>query len=233
MSMNALGTKASFDKTTAAALKAFHDKWYAPNNAILVVVGDVDPAAVLAKVRTDFGPIPAKTIPQKPTLSLSGMAGGHIILPTDRPSTTQLLVFRMPGMDSADFPALELLTDAWRASDLPFTTWSPRAKRSARNSPLTLCQRPASATRRSLSMGMPPRRKSKIKCAAYCAMCTITVSRLIWWSRPNCRSIAKRSFRKTPSPDWRLFGPTPWRFMASPSPDADLARLDKVTRRRR
>src|SRR5580658_553063 len=46
-----LGTRPSFEKTTAAMLKEFHDSWYAPNNAILVVVGNVDPIATLAKVK--------------------------------------------------------------------------------------------------------------------------------------------------------------------------------------
>ncbi|MBV8803973.1 MAG: insulinase family protein, partial [Sinobacteraceae bacterium] len=48
---DALGTRPSFDKTTAAMLKKFHDTWYAPNNAILVVVGDVDPRATLTEIK--------------------------------------------------------------------------------------------------------------------------------------------------------------------------------------
>ena len=44
---DALGTKPSFEQTTGAMLKEFHTKWYAPNNAILVVVGDIEPEATL------------------------------------------------------------------------------------------------------------------------------------------------------------------------------------------
>ncbi|HEY9111209.1 MAG TPA: pitrilysin family protein, partial [Rhodanobacteraceae bacterium] len=49
-----LGTRPSFDKTTAANLKRFHDAWYAPNNAILVIAGNVDPTITLAQVKDLF-----------------------------------------------------------------------------------------------------------------------------------------------------------------------------------
>jgi zinc protease len=52
---DALGTKASFDRTTGAMLKKFGDTWYAPSNAILVVVGDVQPDAALARIKTHSG----------------------------------------------------------------------------------------------------------------------------------------------------------------------------------
>ncbi|MCF7990036.1 MAG: insulinase family protein [Thiohalocapsa sp.] len=38
-------------------LRTWYRKWYAPNNATLVVVGDVDPEAVFALAETHFGPL--------------------------------------------------------------------------------------------------------------------------------------------------------------------------------
>lgn len=40
-------------------LTAFYERHYAPNNAVLVVAGDVDPQDVLALAREHYGPIPA------------------------------------------------------------------------------------------------------------------------------------------------------------------------------
>src|ERR1700722_12828685 len=57
---DALGTKDSFDQTTGDMLKDFYKKWYAPNNAILVITGDVDPVSVLAKVKQYYGQIPRR-----------------------------------------------------------------------------------------------------------------------------------------------------------------------------
>ena len=47
-------------------LRSFYGKWYAPNNAILVIVGDVEPKATLATVKRLFENIPPKKLPSRP-----------------------------------------------------------------------------------------------------------------------------------------------------------------------
>ena len=44
-------------------VKAWYARWYAPNNAHLVVVGDVDPESVIAEAKRIYGQIPAKPVP--------------------------------------------------------------------------------------------------------------------------------------------------------------------------
>ncbi len=108
---DALGTRPSFDKTTAQMLKRFHDTWYAPNNAILIIVGNVDPHATLSEVRRLFGNIPRKSLPARPTVTLGPLHAASFTVTTDQPTGTQMIAMRMPGLDSADFPALEVLAD--------------------------------------------------------------------------------------------------------------------------
>ena len=108
---DALGTRPSFEKTTAAMLKQFHDRWYAPNNALLIIVGNVDPAATLSQVRALFGAIPRRTLPARRAVRLQPIKATSFSVDTDRPEGTQMIAFRVPGLDSPDTPALEVLSD--------------------------------------------------------------------------------------------------------------------------
>ncbi|HEV2331869.1 MAG TPA: pitrilysin family protein [Gammaproteobacteria bacterium] len=108
---DALGTRPSFDQTTAGMLGDFYARWYAPNDAILVIVGDVDPAATLAKVRTLYGSIPRKTLPARPDVQLQPVKAGALSLPTDLPYGLVLLSYRLPGLRDKDYAASQVLAD--------------------------------------------------------------------------------------------------------------------------
>jgi zinc protease len=106
-----LGSIPSFDKTTGAMLKKFHDTWYAPNNAVLVIVGDVEPQKALAEVKKFFSDIPAKKIPKRPEIHLDPVRPETLRLTTDQSYGLVMISFRMPGYDSPDYPASKVLSD--------------------------------------------------------------------------------------------------------------------------
>ena len=110
-SHDALGTKESFDATTGEMLKDFYTKWYAPNNAILVIAGDVDPDAVLAKVKEFYGNIPKKSLPPRPTINLQPVKPESFTLDSNLPYLLAFLAYRMPGTDSPEFAAAQILGD--------------------------------------------------------------------------------------------------------------------------
>jgi zinc protease len=107
----AVGTRPSFDATTAAMLKQFHNTWYAPNNAILVIAGDVDPAATMATVKDLFGAISAKTLPARTRVELAPVKPETLHLTTDLPYGLAVAAFRWPGSKSPDFAAAQVLAD--------------------------------------------------------------------------------------------------------------------------
>ena len=109
---DALGTRPSFDKTTAALLRKFYETWYAPNNAILVIAGDVDPARAIADVRARFGALPRKTLPAHAPIDLQPVKAETLHYPTDLPIGLATIAMRMPGMQSKDYAAATVLSDA-------------------------------------------------------------------------------------------------------------------------
>ena len=106
-----LGTVSSFEKTTGKMLKAFYDTWYAPNNAILVIAGNVVPGEAMDLVKNHFGGIPAKNIPVRPAVRMGPVKHETSRLKTDQSYGLVIQSFRMPGYDSRDWPAARILAD--------------------------------------------------------------------------------------------------------------------------
>lgn len=52
---NPIGTVPTLEAASAARVKAFHDKWYRPDNTVIVVAGDADPAALVTRIEQWFG----------------------------------------------------------------------------------------------------------------------------------------------------------------------------------
>ncbi len=110
--VDALGTRESFRKTTGAMLRKFHDAWYAPNNAVLVIAGDVDPDRALSSAKRFFGTIPPRPLPQHPEVRLAPPEPSSITLDTDLPYGLAVVAYRMPGYGSPDYAAARILGDA-------------------------------------------------------------------------------------------------------------------------
>jgi zinc protease len=108
---DALGTRASFNATTGTLLKKFYRQWYGPNNAILVIAGDVDPQRTLAVVHSMYGDIPMRATPAHPSVALSPVKSDTFDLDSDLPVKLSVISYRFPGTSSPDFAAATILSD--------------------------------------------------------------------------------------------------------------------------
>jgi zinc protease len=106
-----LGTRDSFEKTTGASLAQFAADWYAPNDAVLVIAGDVDPQSVLAEVRSLYGSIPSHALPARPSVELQPVKAETFTLDTDLSYVGIYQAYRFPGFDDPDYAASRILAD--------------------------------------------------------------------------------------------------------------------------
>ncbi|HEY5426828.1 MAG TPA: pitrilysin family protein [Candidatus Tumulicola sp.] len=111
---NGLGTVKSFAKdVNGEQLAKFYRMWYHPNNAVYVIVGNVDGPATVAKVRELFGDIPAGKLPAREPVRLEPLKAAIYHETSDQPFTAVLLGYRMPGYDSPDYAAGQILGDVF------------------------------------------------------------------------------------------------------------------------
>lgn len=109
------GTPETVGKITLPQIQAFYDRYYRPDNAHLVIVGCIDPAATLAEVQRRFGAIQkgvgATPAPTVPALLDWGLAQEVSTSQDLAPGKAAVLAYALPPADSADALPLLLLRD--------------------------------------------------------------------------------------------------------------------------
>jgi zinc protease len=107
------GTEVSISALTPADLAAFHNAWFRPNHATLVVAGDTTLDALSPLVEKLFGRWPAGDTPQK-TFGPAQPARADVLYLLDRPGADQSVIFAgqtLPPRANPDEFALETLNN--------------------------------------------------------------------------------------------------------------------------
>jgi zinc protease len=79
-----IGTDAAIEATNAEPLRGFYDDWYRPDNAAVVVVGDIDTGDIEAGITERFGPVVARgASPTRPDLSVEPESDAQVMILTD------------------------------------------------------------------------------------------------------------------------------------------------------
>ena len=68
-SHNGYGDFVDLESSTVEDARGFFQRYYAPGNAVLTVVGDIDTAEVLGWVEQHFGDIPKRAVPKRPSFA--------------------------------------------------------------------------------------------------------------------------------------------------------------------
>jgi zinc protease len=107
-----IGSMADLDAAKLPEFLAFFKKFYAPNNAVLTIAGDIDVEKTRALVKTYFSEVPKGEPVIKKTYTLPVIA--KEIIDTAYDANIQIpaimTAYRVPGMKSRDSKVLEMIS---------------------------------------------------------------------------------------------------------------------------
>ena len=113
MPLTGSGTEASLATITRDDLQSFHDTWFRPNNATLVVVGDTTLADIRPRLERLFSRWDAKNVPQKNLADVEPSASERVYI-VDRPDSEQSVIIAaniVPPTNNPDELALQAMND--------------------------------------------------------------------------------------------------------------------------
>jgi zinc protease len=100
-----IGWASDINELTLKDVKEWYQSYYAPNNAVLVVVGDVEPNEVLSLVNHYFGSIPKRSIPiLKPRTEPPHVGEKRIIVELQAEVPYLFMGYNLPVINDADEP---------------------------------------------------------------------------------------------------------------------------------
>ncbi|MFL5430853.1 MAG: M16 family metallopeptidase [Myxococcales bacterium] len=110
---NFYGDLTDLDAATLDDVQKFFKSYYAPNNAVLAVVGDIDPAQVLAWAKKYFEPIPRQEIPPRPDITEPRQEQEKRVAQDDKLATRPALAFayHVPPRNTPEWYAMGILRE--------------------------------------------------------------------------------------------------------------------------
>jgi predicted Zn-dependent peptidase len=107
-----IGSMEDIEAATLDDVGSFFETFYVPNNAVLTVAGDIDPAEALEKIKRYFGDIePGAEIPSLPGRPeiepvIGRTVRDHVV--EDVPLPRVIMAFRIPPYSAPDFAVAEV-----------------------------------------------------------------------------------------------------------------------------
>jgi hypothetical protein len=174
-----VGWMSDLDSMTPDDARDFYRKWYVPANAVIVVVGDVDPAQVKRLAERHYGAIPPRAVPaRKPRIEpqQAGLKRVDLQAPAEQAYVT--LAFKVPGLRSLDAPTaddddalaltvLAAVLDGYSGARLDRALTQGQTVWPTAPAPATACW--AAARRCSSSTACPPRARPPPRWKPPCA----------------------------------------------------------------
>ncbi len=102
-----IGPMTEIENITLKDLQQWYETWYTPNNATVVIVGAVKPEHALAEVKKYFADKPAKSLPNRPSVTEQGFRGFNektIHLPVQVPSI--MMAYNVPTLTTSKDPKI-------------------------------------------------------------------------------------------------------------------------------
>ncbi len=104
-----IGWQSDVEQVTVQACREFFDTYYAPNNLVIVVVGDFDTQKTVDQIHREFGSLKAREIPRSPTREPVQRGERRAVVYADVASPVFAGAWHVPPSGHPDSPALEVL----------------------------------------------------------------------------------------------------------------------------